>query len=193
MDTTSNYPDGLTAAALALLDAQVSVEIALGEPTSGLLDGSARERRNRRVLARALAGITPKYGVTVAQAVAESEVPRPVVTATVPVSSLGDALASDLVEEAVSGAVGAADVVAVPEVSALVEHQAERPDEMASESERAQWWLERADLLRDLRARIENPFTWERVQTLVEQAEAEGRRLLADAVSPWSVVSVAVA
>ncbi|MFD0199243.1 MULTISPECIES: hypothetical protein [Saccharothrix] len=73
MDTTSNYPDGLTPAALALLDAQVSVEIALGEPTSGLLDGSARERRNRRILARALAGITPKYGVGVDQAAAELE------------------------------------------------------------------------------------------------------------------------
>lgn len=72
MNTTSNYPDGLTLAALALLDAQVSVEIALGEPTSGLLDGSARERRNRRILARALAGITPKYGsVSVDQAAAE--------------------------------------------------------------------------------------------------------------------------
>ncbi|MGW4110195.1 hypothetical protein ACWEFJ_04900 [Actinosynnema sp. NPDC004786] len=72
MDTMSNYPDGLTPSALALLDAQVSVEIALGEPTSGLLDGSARERRNRRILARALAGITPKYGsVGVDQAAAE--------------------------------------------------------------------------------------------------------------------------
>ncbi|MBP2340272.1 hypothetical protein JOF41_006450 [Saccharothrix coeruleofusca] len=74
MTTTKHYPDSLTPAALALLDAQVSVEIALGEPTSGLLDGSARERRNRRILARALAGITPKYGsVSVAQAAAELE------------------------------------------------------------------------------------------------------------------------
>lgn len=74
MSSKDNYPDGLTPAVLALLDAQVSVEIALGEPTSGLLDGSARERRNRRVLARALAGITPKYGsVSVGQAAAELE------------------------------------------------------------------------------------------------------------------------
>lgn len=87
MSTKDNYPDGLTSAALALLDAQVSVEIALGEPTSGLLDGSARERRNRRILARALAGITPKYGsVSVDQAAAELEdaerMARPVAIAT---------------------------------------------------------------------------------------------------------------
>lgn len=74
MSTTESYPDGWTPAALRLLDQQVSVEIALGEPTSGLLDGSARERRNRRILARALAGITPKYGsVSVEQAAAELE------------------------------------------------------------------------------------------------------------------------
>jgi hypothetical protein len=72
MSATSNYPDGLTPAALALLDAQVSLEIATSAPTSGLLDGSARERRNRRILARALAGITPKYGsVSIDQAAAE--------------------------------------------------------------------------------------------------------------------------
>lgn len=72
--TDTHYPDSLTPAALELLDQQVSVEIALGEPTSALLDGSARERRNRRVLARALAGITPKYGsVGVDQAAAELE------------------------------------------------------------------------------------------------------------------------
>jgi hypothetical protein len=74
MNDQINYPDGLTAEALQLLDAQVSVEIAVAEPTSGLLDGSARERRNRRILARALAGITPKYGsVSVGQAAAEVE------------------------------------------------------------------------------------------------------------------------
>jgi hypothetical protein len=88
MDMTSTYPDGLTPAALALLDAQVSVEIALGEPTSGLLDGSARERRNRRILARALKGITPEYGsVSVDQAAAELAdaelLPRPVAVAPV--------------------------------------------------------------------------------------------------------------
>ncbi|WP_158842639.1 hypothetical protein [Saccharothrix deserti] len=84
MSTTKHYPDSLTPTALALLDAQVSVEIAASaEPTSGLLDGSARERRNRRILARALKGITPEYGVTVAQAVAElEEEPLPVVVAT---------------------------------------------------------------------------------------------------------------
>ncbi|WP_033439380.1 hypothetical protein [Saccharothrix sp. NRRL B-16314] len=74
MNDQINYPDGLTAEALQLLDAQVSVEIAVAEPTSGLLDGSARERRNRRILARALAGITPRYGsVSVDQAAAELE------------------------------------------------------------------------------------------------------------------------
>ncbi|MGM1059636.1 hypothetical protein [Saccharothrix sp. Mg75] len=85
MDTTRNYPDGLTPAALRLLDQQVSVEIAVAAgPSSALLDGSARERRNRRILARALAGITPKYGVTLDQAVAELAEPvRPVVVANV--------------------------------------------------------------------------------------------------------------
>lgn len=83
MNSTKTYPDGLTPAALRLLDQQVSVEIALGEPTSGLLDGSARERRNRRILARALKGIRPEYGVGVAQAVAELEEPAgPVAVAT---------------------------------------------------------------------------------------------------------------
>ncbi|MFD1147648.1 hypothetical protein, partial [Saccharothrix hoggarensis] len=62
MKATKNYPDGLTPAALALLDEQVSVEIASAAPTSALLDGSARERRNRRIAARALRGITPRYG-----------------------------------------------------------------------------------------------------------------------------------
>lgn len=85
MDTKGHYPDSLTPAALALLDRQVSVEIAAAaEPSSALLDGSARERRNRRILARALRGITPEYGVTLDQAVAELAEPvRPVVVANV--------------------------------------------------------------------------------------------------------------
>lgn len=92
MNTTRTYPDGLSPAALALLEAQVSVEIAASAgPSSALVDGSARERRNRRILARALAGITPKYGVTLAQAVAELEQPvRPVPVADVlPASVFG--------------------------------------------------------------------------------------------------------
>lgn len=86
MDITNYYPDGLTTAAVELLlDAQVSVEIApSAEPSSGLLDGSARERRNRRILARALKGVTPRYGVTLDRAVAELKEPaRPVVVSTV--------------------------------------------------------------------------------------------------------------
>ncbi|MFI9008849.1 hypothetical protein ACIGNX_16645 [Actinosynnema sp. NPDC053489] len=85
MSTTRNYPDGLTRAALALLDQQVSVEIAAAAgPSSALVDGSARERRNRRILARALKGITPEYGVTLDQAVAELAAPvRPVTVANV--------------------------------------------------------------------------------------------------------------
>ncbi|MEU4801218.1 hypothetical protein [Actinosynnema sp. NPDC023587] len=81
----SEYPDGLTPAALSLLDQQVSVEIAASAgPSSALVDGSARERRNRRILARALAGITPSFGVTLGQAVAELDEPvRPVVAASV--------------------------------------------------------------------------------------------------------------
>ncbi|MFD1147865.1 hypothetical protein, partial [Saccharothrix hoggarensis] len=63
MDDVANYPDGLTSVVVEqLLDAQVSVEIASAALTSGLLDGSARERRNRRIAARALRGITPRYG-----------------------------------------------------------------------------------------------------------------------------------
>ncbi|WP_199439306.1 hypothetical protein [Umezawaea beigongshangensis] len=86
MDTTSYYPDGLTSAAVErLLDVQVSVEIAAAaKPSSALLDGSARERRNRRIVERALKGITPKYGVTVEQAAAElEELARPVVVSNV--------------------------------------------------------------------------------------------------------------
>ncbi|GAB2999786.1 hypothetical protein [Saccharothrix stipae] len=194
MGITSSYPDGLTAGVLRLLDQQVSVEIAASaEPSSALLDGSARERRNRRILARALAGVVPRFGVSVAQAVAESEVrPRPMVTVTVP-APVVDALSVDVLEVSESGGVDTADVVAVTALAAVVEHVAEKPEESATRADRAAWWFERADLLRVLRAKVDNAFTWERVQDLVEAAETEGRRLLVDGVSPWLVESEAVA
>ncbi|GGP35959.1 hypothetical protein [Saccharothrix coeruleofusca] len=72
-DMSDRYPDGLTSAVLEVLGQQVSQELAdLSAPTSALLDGSALERRNRRIAARALAGVTARYGVTLAQTVAES-------------------------------------------------------------------------------------------------------------------------
>lgn len=85
MTSSNTYPDGITPSFLARIEAQVSVEITAPEPTSALLDGSALERRNRRIAARALAGVTAQYGVTLTQAVRESEgTPRPVTTVTIP-------------------------------------------------------------------------------------------------------------
>lgn len=89
---TNTHPDGITPSVLARIEAQVSVEIAAVQPTSALLDGSALERRNRRIAARALAGVTAQYGVTFAQAVRESEgTPRPVTTVTIPAPVFGTA------------------------------------------------------------------------------------------------------
>ncbi|MFD9734315.1 hypothetical protein [Umezawaea sp. NPDC059074] len=85
MSSTNNYPDGLTQAALARISVEVSAEIEVAAPTPALLDGSALERRNRRIAARAQAGIVAQYGVTQAQALRESEgTPLPVITATFP-------------------------------------------------------------------------------------------------------------
>ena len=85
MTSTNAYPDGITPSVLSRIAAQVSVEVAAVQPTSALLDGSALERRNRRIAARALAGVTAQYGVTLTQAVRESEgTPRPVTTVTIP-------------------------------------------------------------------------------------------------------------
>jgi hypothetical protein len=92
MTSTNAYPDGITPSVLARIEAQVSVEIAADQPTSALLDGSALERRNRRIAARAMAGITAQYGVTLAQAVRESEgTPRPVTEVTIPAPVFGKA------------------------------------------------------------------------------------------------------
>ena len=85
MTSTNAYPDGVTPAVLDRLEARISIEIAVAAPTSALLDGSALERRNRRIAARAQAGIVAQYGVTQAQALRESEgTPLPVITATFP-------------------------------------------------------------------------------------------------------------
>ncbi len=92
MTSTNTYPDGITPAVLARIEAQISVEIAVDQPTSALLDGSALERRNRRIAARVLAGITAQYGVTLAQAAQESEgTPRPVTEVTIPAPIFGKA------------------------------------------------------------------------------------------------------
>ncbi|WP_199441710.1 hypothetical protein [Umezawaea beigongshangensis] len=90
MDATSYSPDGLTSTILRLLDAQVSVEIAQSAaPTSALLDGTALERRNRRIAGRALAGITARYGVSLVQAQREAEVPVLPLEATIPAPVFG--------------------------------------------------------------------------------------------------------
>ena len=71
---SAHYSDGLDAPTLTIIEQQVSGEIAATtDATSALLDGTALERRNRRIAARALAGITTKYGVALGQAVRESE------------------------------------------------------------------------------------------------------------------------
>lgn len=74
MNSTKVYPDGLDHLALSAIERQVSEEIGSRfAPTTALLDGSARERRNRRVLARALAGVTAKYGVSLVEAARQHE------------------------------------------------------------------------------------------------------------------------
>ncbi|MBB5958425.1 hypothetical protein FHS29_005033 [Saccharothrix tamanrassetensis] len=83
-------PDGVALQAVESLLAQVSTEIGISSgPTSALLDGSALERRNRRILNRVLAGVTVRYGVTLAQAEAESARPVPVTVTTIPAPVFG--------------------------------------------------------------------------------------------------------
>jgi hypothetical protein len=66
--------DGLSTAAVTSIERQVSVEIAADAgPTAALLDGSARQRRDLRILARRLNGITAKYGVTLEEAIKQSQ------------------------------------------------------------------------------------------------------------------------
>ncbi|ATE53618.1 hypothetical protein [Actinosynnema pretiosum] len=66
---------------IALLEQQVDQELTVSEeiasvPTGAFVDGSARERRNRRIAARAAVGIVPAYGVTLPQALAEEALPK---------------------------------------------------------------------------------------------------------------------
>jgi hypothetical protein len=76
MNTTGNYPDGITAEAVTSIVKELSTEIASPfAPTPALLDGSAVARRNARMLARAAAGISPQYGVSLVQAVKEATRP----------------------------------------------------------------------------------------------------------------------
>ncbi|MDX8056072.1 hypothetical protein SK571_42420 [Lentzea sp. BCCO 10_0798] len=87
MNAFSNYPDGITAEALTSIVASLSAEIASPfAPTEALTDGSAVARRNARMLARAAAGISPKYGVSLSQAAQEATTPiRAVPVATTPI------------------------------------------------------------------------------------------------------------
>ena len=86
MNTTSNYPDGITAEAVTSIVKELSDEIGSPfAPTAALMDGSAVARRNARMLARAAAGISPKYGVSPLQAAQEASTPiRAVPIATTP-------------------------------------------------------------------------------------------------------------
>jgi len=82
--TTSHYPDGITAQAVTSILDELSDEIASPfAPTTAYVDGSAVARRNARMLARAAAGISPKHGISLAQAAQEAATPvRPVPVAT---------------------------------------------------------------------------------------------------------------
>lgn len=76
MNATSNYPDGITAEAVTSIVKELSDEIgSTFAPTAALMDGSAVARRNARMLARAAAGLSPKYGVSLSQAAQEASVP----------------------------------------------------------------------------------------------------------------------
>jgi hypothetical protein len=58
VDPGGHFPDGLDETAIDQLIAQVAREMATGlEPTSALVDGSAAERRRRRMERRALAAV----------------------------------------------------------------------------------------------------------------------------------------
>lgn len=55
---SENFPDGLDENAIDRLIAEVSRDVSGAvEPTSALLDGSAAERRRRRIERRALTGV----------------------------------------------------------------------------------------------------------------------------------------
>jgi hypothetical protein len=58
-DAGNGYsPDGLDLDAINMLLAEVSAELSTAaQPTSALLDGSAAERRRRRIENRAMAGV----------------------------------------------------------------------------------------------------------------------------------------
>ena len=81
MDTPVNRPDGLRKNTIEVVIAQVSGEIAESvAPTTALLDGTARQRRDLRILARRLNGIAAKYGVTLEEAISQADqADRPVV------------------------------------------------------------------------------------------------------------------
>lgn len=77
-------------------------------------------------------------------------------------------------------------------LQAVLAHDFVRPADTAPVADLADWWWERADLLEQLRRKTADAFAWERVQDLVEQAEAEARRLgsaAPRAAMPWPVGS----
>jgi hypothetical protein len=80
MTSTNSHPDGITSQVLPVIERQVSAEIAAtAAPTTALLDGTARQRRDLRILARRLNGIAAKYGVTLEEAISKAnQASRPV-------------------------------------------------------------------------------------------------------------------
>lgn len=73
MNTTTNFPDGLDRLVLSAVGQQVSAEIAATITTTAFLDGTARQRRDLRILARRLNGIAATYGVTLEEAIKRSQ------------------------------------------------------------------------------------------------------------------------
>lgn len=73
MTSTTDYPDHLDTRVLTGIEGQVSAEIASTAVTAAYLDGTARQRRDLRILARRLNGITAKYGVTLEEAIKRSQ------------------------------------------------------------------------------------------------------------------------
>ena len=95
--TSNDYPDHIAPHVLASIERQVSVEIAAtAGPTAAYLDGSARQRRDLRILARRLNGITTKYGVTLEEAIQQTQgTARPVVVTLEVVESVVEPVAVD--------------------------------------------------------------------------------------------------
>jgi hypothetical protein len=96
MTSTTDYPDHLAPLVLVGIEGQVSAEIAFTEVTAGYLDGTARQRRDLRILARRLNGITARFGVTLEEAIKQSQgTARPMVVKLTVVESAFEPVAVD--------------------------------------------------------------------------------------------------